>query len=51
MLLGVALGALVHPWFLAVAAFAGLDLVRSSFTGFCPAEYVLPGCEAGTATD
>ena len=51
VLLAVALGALVHPWFLVVAAFAGLNLVQSSFTDFCPAEYVLPGCGAGTATD
>jgi hypothetical protein len=51
VLFGVALGALVHPWFLVVAAFAGLNLVQSSFTDFCPAEYVLPGCGAGTATD
>jgi hypothetical protein len=51
VLLGVALGALVHPWFLVVAAFAGLNLVQSSFTDFCPAEYVLPDCGAGTATD
>jgi len=28
----------VSPWFLAVTAFVGLNLLQSGFTCFCPAE-------------
>lgn len=27
----------VSPWFLALTAFVGLNLLQSAFTGFCPA--------------
>lgn len=37
--LGLALG-LHQPWYLALAAFVGLNLIQSAFTGFCPAEMV-----------
>jgi hypothetical protein len=30
----------VSPWWLALSAFVGVNLVQSSFTGFCPAEMV-----------
>ena len=48
------LAGVVSPWFLAIAAFAGLNLLQSSFTGICPAEWFMPGCEttdAETTTD
>ena len=32
----VALGVLVNPWFFALTAFVGLNLVQSSFTRWCP---------------
>jgi hypothetical protein len=54
VLLGVGLSQLVSPWFLAIAAFAGLNLLQSSFTGICPAEWFMPGCETAdsdTTTD
>jgi hypothetical protein len=44
-LLGVTLGAFVSQWFLLVVGFVGLNLIQSSFTGICPAEDLLPGCE------
>jgi len=51
VLLGLVLGVFVNSWFLAVSAFAGLNLVQSSFTDFCPAERFLPGCEATAGVD
>jgi hypothetical protein len=41
VLASVALGWWVHPgWFL-FTAFVGLNLLQSSFTGFCPLERML----------
>lgn len=37
VLLGIALSFLVHPWWIALSAFAGLNMIQASFTGFCPA--------------
>jgi hypothetical protein len=37
VLAGVVLSLLVSPWWLALAAFAGANLLQSAFTGFCPA--------------
>jgi rhodanese-related sulfurtransferase len=36
VLLGIALGALVHPWLYAVAAVPGAGLLMAGLTGFCP---------------
>jgi hypothetical protein len=49
IVLSVALGALVNPWWYAFTAFVGVNLLQSSFTNFCPLETVLtrvgfPGC-------
>jgi len=41
VLLGVALGALVSPWWLLLPVFAGVNLIQSVFTGFCPPSIVL----------
>lgn len=52
VLISVALGVWVHPgWFL-FTAFVGLNLLQSSFTGFCPLEKILGaagifGCKGG----
>jgi hypothetical protein len=35
------LSVLISPWWLLLAAFVSLNLIQSSFTGFCPAEKVL----------
>lgn len=49
VLVTVALGVWVNPWWLAFTAFVGFNLLQSSFTNFCPLEKVLarmgfPGC-------
>ena len=36
VMLSVALGVLVNPWFLAFTAFVGLNLFQSAFTNWCP---------------
>lgn len=49
ILASVALGSWAHPaWFL-FTAFVGLNLIQSTFTGFCPLERIIgragcPGC-------
>jgi hypothetical protein len=40
VLASISLSLTVHPWWLALTAFAGLNLVQASFTGFCPAAIV-----------
>jgi hypothetical protein len=49
IMLSVALGAFVNPWWYAFTAFVGFNLVQSSFTNLCPLEKILakvgfPGC-------
>lgn len=41
ILLSVALGAWVNPWWLAFTAFVGFNLLQSSLTHFCPLERLL----------
>ena len=41
VLLGLGLGWFVSPWFLLLVAFVGVNLIQSTFTGFCPAEMIL----------
>ncbi|MDP1630485.1 MAG: DUF2892 domain-containing protein [Caulobacter sp.] len=40
VLAGVALGHYVSPWWLLLPVFAGLNMIQSAFTGFCPAAMV-----------
>jgi len=40
VMLSVALGVWVNPWWLAFTAFVGFNLLQSSFTGFCLPERV-----------
>lgn len=40
-LISVLLVALVSSWWLLLTAFVGLNLLQSSFTGFCPAALIL----------
>jgi Protein of unknown function (DUF2892) len=40
VLLSVVLAWFIHPYWLALTAFAGLNLLQASFTGFCPAAIV-----------
>lgn len=54
ILISVALTQLVSPWWWLLTAFIGLNLLQSSFTGFCPAAMIMrklgvgkgaaPGC-------
>lgn len=41
VLAGLVLGLLVSPWFFILVGFVGLNLIQSSFTGFCPAEMII----------
>lgn len=41
ILISVALGYLVHPYWLFFTAFVGLNLLQSAFTGFCPMVIIL----------
>jgi DUF2892 family protein len=41
VLISVALGYFVNPWFLAFTAFVGLNLLQSAFTGTCPMMWFL----------
>ena len=41
VLLSVALGYFVSPWFYAFTAFVGLNLFQSGFTNWCPMVWVL----------
>lgn len=44
VLLSLALGLWVHPYWFGFTAFVGLNLIQSAFTGFCPAEMLLRKC-------
>jgi hypothetical protein len=51
VLLGLLLGWLVSPYGYLLTAFAGLNMIQSSFTGFCPAAIVFKklGLRGGSA--
>ncbi len=40
VLLSLALGWFVTPWFYLLTAFVGLNLIQAGITGFCPAARV-----------
>lgn len=50
VLASVILSIYVHPWWIGLAIFAGLNMIQASFTGFCPAAMIFrklgvkPGC-------
>lgn len=41
IILSVALGTWVNPWWFAFTAFVGFNLLQSSITHFCPLEKIL----------
>tara|TARA_R110002020_G_scaffold316899_2_gene532426 strand:+ start:236873 stop:237076 length:204 start_codon:yes stop_codon:yes gene_type:complete len=51
VLLGVGLGYWYSPWWLLLAAFAGLNMLQASITGVCPAAMIFKavGLKAGCA--
>lgn len=52
VLVSLALGLKVSPWWFLLTAFVGVNLIQSAFTGFCPAANILkklglkPSCGA-----
>lgn len=53
ILISLALGLSVSPWWFALTAFVGVNLLQSSFTGFCPLAIILKraGVRPGAAFD
>jgi hypothetical protein len=51
VLLGLALGYFVAPYWYLLTAFAGLNMIQAAFTGFCPAAIVFRklGLRSGNA--
>ncbi len=51
VLISVALGYAVSPYWFLLTVFAGLNMLQASFTGFCPAAIVfrLLGLKGGVA--
>jgi len=39
-LIGLSLGFFVSPWWYLLTVFAGVNVIQSAFTGFCPPEIV-----------
>ena len=50
ILISVALAHFVSPLWLLLTAFVGLNLLQSSFTGFCPAAMILRKLGVGRAS-
>ncbi|MEX6723314.1 YgaP family membrane protein [Parapedomonas caeni] len=40
VLLGVVLSLTVHPYWIGLPIFAGLNMIQAAFTGFCPAAMI-----------
>ncbi len=51
VLASVLLSIYVHPWWLGLTIFAGLNMIQASFTGFCPAAMIFKklGVKPGNA--
>jgi hypothetical protein len=51
VLLSLALAHWVHPYWIGLTIFAGLNMLQASFTGFCPAAMVFKamGVKPGNA--
>ena len=51
VLLGLALGYMVSPYWYLLTAFAGLNMFQASITGFCPAAIIFKklGVRSGNA--
>jgi len=51
VLVSLMLGYLVSPYWFLLTAFAGVNLIQASMTGFCPAAIVFKklGCKPGVA--
>lgn len=40
VVLSVLLSIYIHPWWIGLTIFAGINMLQASFTGFCPAAVV-----------
>lgn len=51
VLIGIALSAFVHPYWIWLSVFAGANMIQAAFTGFCPAAMVFKalGAKPGIA--
>ena len=51
VLVSLALGYLVSPYWFLLTAFAGLNMLQAAFTGFCPAAMIFKafGVKSGNA--
>jgi hypothetical protein len=51
VLVSLALGYYVSPWFFLITVFAGANMIQASYTGFCPAALVFKalGVKPGSA--
>lgn len=51
VLISVALGYFYSPYWFLLTAFAGLNMVQASLTGWCPAAIIFKkvGCKSGVA--
>ena len=51
VLLAITLSLLLSPWWLALSAFAGLNMIQAAFTGICPAALLFKalGLKSGNA--
>ena len=51
VLVSVLLSITVHPYWIGLTIFAGLNMLQASFTGFCPAAMIFKrlGVRPGTA--
>ena len=51
VILSLLLSYYASPWWLALAAFIGLNMLQAAFTGFCPLAMILKklGCRPGAA--
>jgi hypothetical protein len=45
VMLGIGIGTFLSPYGYALSAFAGINLVQSSFTGICPPKKIIPVCK------
>lgn len=50
ILISLALTWFVSPWGMLLTAFVGLNLIQSSFTGFCPAAMAMRRLGVGRGT-
>ncbi len=53
VLVSAILSVTVHPYWIALTVFAGLNMLQASITGFCPAAMIFKklGVRSGTAFD